>query len=130
MAKMIDTPQCGQKCPVRRALRVFEGKYSASILRELLSGDRRFSQLLKNIPGISSKTLNEKLKEYIDSGIVTRHAYPEVPPKVEYRISERGAQLEQVVNELHRFGLEDERRATMARKTAENSSEELRYSAD
>ncbi len=105
---MTDTPDCTSSCPVRKALKIFEGKYSASILRELLTGRKRFSELLKSIPGISSKTLSGKLKEYTSGGIVERHSYPEIPPKVEYCLTEKGAELEVIINELRRFGAEAE----------------------
>lgn len=77
------------------------------ILLELLSGKKRFSELLKNIPGISSKTLNEKLKQYTSSGIISRHSYPEIPPKVEYCLTKKGKKLEVIINELYRFGLDN-----------------------
>lgn len=91
--------------PIQSSIALFEGKYAAEILRELLSGTKRFSELLHAIPGISSKTLNQKLKVYLQQGIITRHSYPEIPPKVEYRLTERGRQLEGIIIELHKFGV-------------------------
>ncbi|WP_077066579.1 winged helix-turn-helix transcriptional regulator [Catenovulum maritimum] len=106
MAQSSNDKRCNDDCPIKHTLSMFQGKYSALILRELLSGTKRFSVLLKKIPGISSKTLNEKLKQYTQYGVITRHAYPEIPPKVEYCITEKGKQLEQVIIELHKFGLD------------------------
>ncbi|WP_016957397.1 winged helix-turn-helix transcriptional regulator [Catenovulum agarivorans] len=91
--------------PIQSSISLFEGKYAAEILRELLSGTKRFSELLHSIPGISSKTLNQKLKVYLQQGIITRHSYPEIPPKVEYRLTDRGRQLESIIIELHKFGV-------------------------
>ena len=104
MTDQILPKDCNLVCPVQKALRLFEGKYSSMILLELLSGKKRFSELQKNIAGISSKTLNEKLKEYIQLGIVSRRSFPEIPPKVEYSLTEKGRRLEDIIVVLRRFG--------------------------
>ncbi|WP_188152161.1 winged helix-turn-helix transcriptional regulator [Teredinibacter waterburyi] len=98
------TSDCnGSTCPIKKALSLFEGKYSIYIFKELLTGKKRFSDFLKNIPGITSKTLNERLKYMAENGVVTRHSHPVIPPKVEYNLTERGRSLEGVILELKRF---------------------------
>ena len=101
---MSTNTSCSTGCPVKKTLSLFEGKYSAYILSELISGKQRFSALLKKIPGISSKTLNDKLKYYTATGIVTRRAYPEIPPRVEYELTEQGENLQTVIDSLYQFG--------------------------
>ena len=101
---MSTNTSCNTGCPVKKTLSLFEGKYSAYILSELISGKQRFSTLLKKIPGISSKTLNDKLKYYTATGVVTRRAYPEIPPRVEYELTEEGKGLNTVIAALYQFG--------------------------
>ena len=104
LAKSKKTSDCnGSSCPIKRALSFFEGKYSIYIIKELFTGKKRFSDFLKNIPGITSKTLNERLKYLAEHGVVTRHSHPVIPPKVEYTLTDRGRSLESVIRELKRF---------------------------
>ena len=109
MNKLVDdnmqSNDCNERtCPIRWALSLFDGKYTILIFRELLSGKCRFSDFLKSIKGISSKTLNERLKFLKDNGIVTRQAYPEIPPKVEYSLTEKGRRIEGIISSLKHFG--------------------------
>ena len=106
MAKLTDKNNCGTSCPLKKALRLFEGKYSAYILKELMGGKKRYSELRRNIPGISPKTLSEKLRYYTLNGIITRYSYPEIPPKVEYRLTPKGEALKGVINQLQEYGSE------------------------
>lgn len=81
-------------------------KMDVLIIRDLLiEGTMRFSDLLKSMDGISPKTLSLRLKELEENGVVERKVYPEVPPRVEYTITEKGRQLEGIFIELKRFGL-------------------------
>lgn len=93
----------GKDCPVKKALSIFEGKYSLFIIKELLGGKKRFSEFLKNIPGLTSKTLNERLKYMAENDIVSRYSHPVIPPKVEYTLTDKGQSLNGVVKELKRF---------------------------
>lgn len=113
MAKMKFTEKCGQYCPLRFTLKLLEGKYSSHILKELIQGTKRFGELKRNVSGISPKTLSEKLKYYMESGIVKRQSYPEIPPKVEYKLTERGEGLMPIIEKLQDFG-----------KTTENEPDE------
>ncbi|WP_441892146.1 winged helix-turn-helix transcriptional regulator [Paenibacillus sp. YAF4_2] len=96
----------GEPCPIEATLDVIGTKWTFLIVRDLLlEGTLRFSNLLKGMEGVSPKTLSLRLKELEAQGIVKRTVYPEVPPKVEYTLTERGRQLESIFIELKRFGL-------------------------
>lgn len=91
-------------CPIKRALGLLEGKYSVYILLELMAGAKRYSELRKSIPGISPKTLSEKLRYYVSQGIVVRFSYPEIPPKVEYKLTPKGEAFKAVIDQLKLYG--------------------------
>lgn len=97
----------GVPCPIVKALDLIGTKWTFLIIRELLfEGTLRFGDMLRSIDGISTKTLSLRLKELEEHGIIERHVYPEVPPRVEYTLTEKGKQLEGVFVELKRFGLQ------------------------
>lgn len=104
MTKTTSKDKCRINCPMRRALALLQGKYSIDILRELLSGTKRFGEIKKEIPGISPKTLTDKLRFFVDKGIIDRRSYPEIPPKVEYELTERGNELKSAITTLEYLG--------------------------
>ncbi|GGM65465.1 hypothetical protein GCM10012275_40030 [Longimycelium tulufanense] len=85
------------ECHVARFLAVLEGPWATLIVRELLSGPKRFTELRAGLPGISPKTLSARLKRLEETRLVTRTSYPEVPPRVEYELTPAGARLERVL---------------------------------
>jgi DNA-binding HxlR family transcriptional regulator len=94
-------------CPVNRALEVMGGKWTPQILHELLySENRRFGELRKALPGVSPKTLTERLRQLEDQGIVERTIYPEVPPRVEYRLTTHGHSLGKIIQAMLEWGME------------------------
>lgn len=96
----------GTPCPIAKTLDVIGSKWTFLIIRDLLiEGTMRFSDLQKSMAGISPKTLALRLRELEEQGIVTRTVYPEVPPRVEYNLTEKGKKLEGIFIELKRFGL-------------------------
>lgn len=96
----------GVPCVIGKALEIIGNKWTFLIIRDLLVEQTlRFSELLKSLEGISPKTLSLRLKELEEQGIVKRTIYAEVPPRVEYTITDKGKQLEPVFIELKRFGL-------------------------
>ncbi|AJY74765.1 winged helix-turn-helix transcriptional regulator [Paenibacillus beijingensis] len=96
----------GELCPIAKALDIIGTKWTFLIIRELLiDGTLRFSDLLKAMDGISPKTLSLRLKELETHQIVERTVYPEVPPRVEYALTDKGRRLERIFIELKRFGL-------------------------
>ena len=97
----------GEPCPIAQTLDLLGTKWTFLIIRDLLiEGTLRFSQLLKSMKGISPKTLSLRLKELEDNGLLERKVYPEVPPRVEYSLTEKGKRLEGIFIELKRFGLD------------------------
>ena len=73
-------------------------------MRALLEGPRRFTELLDAAPGLRDRVLSQRLKELEAAGILTRVAYPEVPPRVEYQLTPRGRELRPVIEEMERWG--------------------------
>jgi DNA-binding HxlR family transcriptional regulator len=92
-------------CPAELALRVMRGRWKLAILRELLGGVRRFSDLQRAIAGVSAKVLTSQLRELEADAVVLRQVFPEVPPRVEYRLSDRGRSLIPVLDSLHAWGV-------------------------
>lgn len=96
----------GEPCPIAKTLDVIGTKWTFLIIRDLmLEGVMRFSDLQKSMSGISPKTLSLRLRELEEHNIITRKIYPEVPPRVEYSLTEKGKQLEGILVEMKRFGL-------------------------
>jgi|FLOH01.1.fsa_nt_gi DNA-binding HxlR family transcriptional regulator len=95
---------CDADCPVRRTADILDGKWTTLIVRELLPGTRRFSQLQRGLPGISPKMLTVRLKMLELNGLVLRVVYPCVPPKTEYSLTPLGRRLEDVIAAMAQFG--------------------------
>ncbi len=79
-------------------------KWTFSILRQLISGKRRTSALLESLKGISPRTLAERLRHLETSGIITRQAYAEIPPRVEYSLTDVGRDVGPVLSEIIKLG--------------------------
>ena len=80
-------------CPVETTLSLISDRWKVLILRDLFTGTKRFGELKKSLAGVSQKVLTANLKDMEASGLLTRKAYPEVPPRVEYALSELGETL-------------------------------------
>ena len=91
-------------CGLDATIDVIGGKWKALILFELGSGVRRFGELRRAVVGISEKMLIEKLRELEASGLVHREAYPEIPPRVEYSLTQLGASLNELLLPLCHWG--------------------------
>lgn len=92
-------------CKVDDALGILVGKWKPIILLILLQeGTKRFSDLKRSVPGITQKMLTKQLRELEEEDIITRNVYPQVPPKVEYSISEYGKSLEPILVAMHEWG--------------------------
>lgn len=87
-------------CPITTAIEVIGGKWKPVIIWLLLQEPKRFGELHKSIPGIALKVLSRQLKELEADGIINRKAYPEVPPRVEYSLTEKGKTLKDVMGLL------------------------------
>ncbi|GGR22236.1 winged helix-turn-helix transcriptional regulator [Deinococcus ruber] len=96
--------QARPECTVERALAVIDGKWTTLLLRDLLSGTKRFGELRANLPGISPKTLTDRLRDLERHGVLTRTVYPEIPPRVDYTLTEKGRALDSVVSAMAAWG--------------------------
>lgn len=90
--------------PIEATLEVIGGKWKTLILYHLKSGTMRFSELQRAIPQITKKMLTQQLRELESDRIVTRYVYPQVPPKVEYSLSETGESLRTILDMLCAWG--------------------------
>jgi DNA-binding HxlR family transcriptional regulator len=96
----------GMPCPIAKTIDLIGTKWTFLIVRDLLiEGKLRFGDLLRSLEGISPKTLSLRLRELEEHGLVKRTVYPEVPPRVEYELTDKGRRLEGIFIELKRFGL-------------------------
>ncbi len=91
-------------CPVARTAEIISGKWTILIIRDLTTGTKRFSELERSLVGISPKTLSERLTALEREGILRRQTYAEVPPKVEYSLTEKGQALLNVINAMRAYG--------------------------
>jgi DNA-binding HxlR family transcriptional regulator len=91
-------------CPVARTADLIGNKWTPLILRDLAAGEKRFSQLERSLLGISPKTLSERLKKLEEAQVVTRRCYAEVPPRVEYTLTDKGSALLPVIETMREFG--------------------------
>jgi DNA-binding HxlR family transcriptional regulator len=99
-------------CKAELALRVIQGRWKLSILRELIDGVQRFSHLQRALPGVSQKVLTAQLRELAAAGLVQRTVYPQVPPRVDYVLTPLGRDLIPVLEGLHAFGEQVEAQAS------------------
>jgi DNA-binding HxlR family transcriptional regulator len=96
--------QSDERCVVERTAEVIGGKWTTLILRDLLRGSRRFGELRASLGTVSPKTLTDRLRELEQSGVVTRTIYAEVPPRVEYALTDKGRALRPVVDAMAAWG--------------------------
>ena len=94
-------------CPVETTLTLISDKWKVLILRDLLPGTRRFGELKKSVGGVSQKVLTAQLREMEASGLLVRTVYPEVPPRVEYTLTELGRSLKLVLDAMQAWGEAD-----------------------
>lgn len=96
--------QSDERCVVERTADVIGGKWTTLILRDLLQGTRRFGELRASLGSVSPKTLTDRLRELERDGIITRTVYPEVPPRVEYKLTDKGKALRPVIDAMAAWG--------------------------
>src|SRR5438874_9935475 len=93
-----------ETCPVCRTAAVVCGKWTLLLVRDLAQGTSRFCELERSLAGISPRTLSLRLRALEDEGIVERHTFPEVPPRVEYALTEKGRALLPIVEDMRAYG--------------------------
>jgi DNA-binding HxlR family transcriptional regulator len=104
---MLEANRCLDfQCPIEFVVDLLSNKWSILVLRELFGGDRRTYELLTALPGISTKTLTQRLRELEAQGLVERRIYAEIPPRVEYSLTAKGRQIKPVMAALYQVGLQ------------------------
>ncbi len=91
-------------CPVETTLSLIGDKWKILILRDLISGTKRFSELKRSIGGVSQKVLTAQLRAMEQDGLVSRKVYAEVPPKVEYSLTDLGKSLKPILDAMWQWG--------------------------
>ncbi len=87
-------------CPLEKTLSVIGNKWTVLIIRDLLLGTKRFGELIKSLEGISPRTLSLRMQELVKDGVINKKIYPEVPPKVEYSLTDKGRALADVLKQM------------------------------
>jgi DNA-binding HxlR family transcriptional regulator len=93
-------------CPVETTLTLIGDKWKVLILRDLVSGTRRFGELRKSLKDVSQKVLTAQLRTMEEKGLLVRKVYAEVPPKVEYTLTETGYSLKPILDAMYTWGLD------------------------
>ena len=91
-------------CPVETTLTLISSKWKVLILRDLLTGGKRFGALRRSVGDVSQKVLTAQLREMEEDGLVNRTVYPEVPPRVEYTLTELGYSLKPILDAMSQWG--------------------------
>lgn len=91
-------------CPVETTLMLISDRWKVLIIRDLLDGTKRFGELKKSVGNISQKVLTSKLRAMEDDGLLTRKVFPEVPPRVEYTLTETGYSLKPILDSMIDWG--------------------------
>ena len=91
-------------CPMELTLLLISNKWKILIIRDLLEGTKRFSELKKSITNISQKVLTSNLREMEENELLTRKVYPEVPPRVEYTLTDIGYSLKPLLDDMDKWG--------------------------
>lgn len=94
------------ECPVATTVSVIGSKWKLLIIRNLLTRPWRFNELKKDLDGISQKVLTDSLRTMEEDGIITRTVYPEVPPRVEYALSELGETMRPILDAMMEWGID------------------------
>ena len=93
-------------CPVEMTLSLIGNKWKILIMRDLLTGTKRFGELKKSLNGVSQKVLTQNLRDMEENGLISRKVYPEVPPKVEYFLTDLGWTMKPILDIMATWGNE------------------------
>lgn len=91
-------------CPVETTLSLIGDKWKVLVLRDLITGTKRFGELKKSIGTVSQKVLTAQIRDMVENGLVHRKVYAEVPPRVEYSLTELGQSLQPVLDAIRNWG--------------------------
>ena len=101
----MDEVDAKDACPVCRTAEIVCGKWTLLVIRDLAAGRSRFCELERSLQGISPRTLSLRLRALEEEGIVARQTYPEVPPRVEYALTEKGRALVPLIEDMRAYGI-------------------------
>jgi DNA-binding HxlR family transcriptional regulator len=101
----IMSAESNSTCPVCKTAEVVCGKWTLLLIRDLAEGSARFCELERSLEGISPRTLSLRLRALEEEGVVERHTYPEVPPRVEYALTSKGKALVPLVEDMRSYGM-------------------------
>lgn len=104
MVTINNQKKCSNDCPVKLTANLIEGKWTTLVIRELLPGKKRYSEIQRALTGISPKVLTTRLRMLEQQKIITRTIYPTVPPTTEYELTKLGKKLKMVLNAMAEFG--------------------------
>lgn len=104
MAVLAEADRDSGTCPVVATAEIVCGKWTLLVLRDLAAGPRRFTELQRSLDGISPRTLSARLRALEQEGVLVRREYAESPPRVEYELTDRGADLLPIVQAMRAFG--------------------------
>jgi DNA-binding HxlR family transcriptional regulator len=99
--------ECSEGCPVEAALEQISGKWKGLVLYHLIDETLRFNELMRKVQNVTQRSLTKQLRELERDGLLHRKVYAVVPPKVEYRLTEKGQKLKPVLEALHLWGSEN-----------------------
>lgn len=100
-------PAYDERCPVRASLSLLSGKWTLMILFQINKNTVRYGELKRSVTGISEKMLIQELNMLVENKLVNKKVYPQIPPKVEYQLTELGLKTLPIVDQLAEFGLEN-----------------------
>lgn len=101
---IVQAEVCDDECPIKKTAEVIEGRWTTLVIRELLPGKKRFSEIQRALVGISPKVLTARLRLLERRQLVTRTVFATVPPTTEYELTPLGRRLEAVLNAMAKFG--------------------------
>ena len=106
VAQAVAERSIDETCPVCATADIVCGKWTILVIRDLVDGRTRFCELERSLAGISPRTLSLRLRALEEEGIVDRHTFPEVPPRVEYSLTEKGRALLPLIEDMRAYGKE------------------------
>ena len=110
-----------ETCPVCATADIICGKWTILVIRDLAAGRTRFCELERSLAGISPRTLSLRLRALEDEGMVERQTFPEVPPRVEYSLTEKGQALLPLIEDMRSYGKEWLKACSVSEEGAESS---------
>ncbi len=117
---MSEQPEHSHHCPAETTLRYIAGKWRPMTIYWLLQGSMRFNELQRRLGGITHRTLSKTLKEMEADGLLTRHDYGEIPPRVDYTLTSLGRSLEPVLQAMEQWARDAPHAASTAKRPADN----------